>query len=430
MIIKTKPSLTRLIILLIGALAFISFLTFFVFKSPPVKVISSKVKSGGTSTGVSEIQTFFISTTESLSLSDIDLQNIASHQIVLDFRTNFIAPQLARLRQLNAKIKVLKYINAGHVSSAWPDSSYNYIETNHSNWFLLDRNGRKVTRATNPNMHVLDPGNKEYQNWVADRALRKIDNGNDGIFADVFYYPHYPPFMRYFYSSIPINPTTGQEYTLDEWTQAKERLLSNLKEKLGGKILMANGYGTGGRYYQYGARGLLNVTDGVLFEGFLRWGTDPLNFFRNEAQWRKDINALQEASKSGKIIGINTSFVVSDQDTPDAEKYKMYSLASFLLGMNYNSFYGLHPIDPERDIAFDSLSYPPTKKKIGKPLGNYYKAQNVYQRDFTGGKVLVNPTYNTQTLNLPRPYKTLEGGVVSEVALVHHTGMILLKTEE
>jgi hypothetical protein len=65
--------------------------------------------------------------------------------------------------------------------------------------------------------------------------------------------------------------------------------------------------------------------------------------------------------------------------------------------------------------------------QIGSSTGAYYPSQNVYMRDFTGGKVLFNPTGNSNTINLGGTYKTVGGSTVSSVTLSAYSGEILLK---
>jgi len=64
---------------------------------------------------------------------------------------------------------------------------------------------------------------------------------------------------------------------------------------------------------------------------------------------------------------------------------------------------------------------------IGEPLSDYYQIEgtDVYARDFTNVKVLVNPTADSYTINLDGNFKTLEDEEISVVTLNSHTGTIL-----
>jgi hypothetical protein len=63
---------------------------------------------------------------------------------------------------------------------------------------------------------------------------------------------------------------------------------------------------------------------------------------------------------------------------------------------------------------------------IGSATGQYYSSQSMYMRNFTGGKVLFNPSTNTYTVSLGHPYYLLNGTAVSNVTLTGHTGEIAL----
>ncbi len=66
---------------------------------------------------------------------------------------------------------------------------------------------------------------------------------------------------------------------------------------------------------------------------------------------------------------------------------------------------------------------------IGEPLENYHAVGGLYVRDFSNGKVLVNPTSSNLQINLEREYENLDGEIVSgDYTVYNHTGEILFKT--
>jgi hypothetical protein len=66
---------------------------------------------------------------------------------------------------------------------------------------------------------------------------------------------------------------------------------------------------------------------------------------------------------------------------------------------------------------------------IGEPLTDYYVVQShVYTRDFTKGKIMVNPTSTPYTVTLPSTFRTLDGTLVNSVNIQPHTGVILNST--
>jgi hypothetical protein len=63
---------------------------------------------------------------------------------------------------------------------------------------------------------------------------------------------------------------------------------------------------------------------------------------------------------------------------------------------------------------------------LGLPLGPRFKQDNVWQRNFSGGKVLVNPSTKIYTITLDKQYKKLDGTKVTNFNLGAHEGLILL----
>ena len=80
------------------------------------------------------------------------------------------------LRQLHAA-------TAGPPDAALIDPiGYDWIDTYHPEWFLLDENGQRIAHQSNSNVYMLDPGNSSYQRVWAKTAIRNADAcGADGV---------------------------------------------------------------------------------------------------------------------------------------------------------------------------------------------------------------------------------------------------------
>lgn len=102
-----------------------------------------------------------------------------------------------------------------------------------------------------------------------------------------------------------------------------------------------------------------------------------------------------------------------------------YAFASTLLGI----------VQPIQNVFVDSSSDFETVLKplfsidLGEPVGASYKIANasIYARDFSNSKVLVNPTYQSYSVDLDETYKTRDGSEISKIDVAPHTGEILLK---
>lgn len=60
-------------------------------------------------------------------------------------------------------------------------------------------------------------------------------------------------------------------------------------------------------------------------------------------------------------------------------------------------------------------------------MGSYRRTGGVYERSFTNGEVLVNPTTSPVTISLGGRFLDEGGAVVTTVTLQPHTGRILTR---
>ncbi len=172
---------------------------------------------------------------------------------------------------------------------------------------------------------------------------------------------------------------------------------------------------------------LAAVTDGLRLENFLRAPEAPNAQFKSEAEWKADVDTL--AALSSNVTGIvvtNTRLDAEDKATEvTPEQWLSYALASFLLGAsNSHSFFGF-----ESPLAPQVLDTPLWNVQLGSPQAQMFKQNNVYQRRFTNGLVLVNPSASTFAFALARNYLDVNGTRVDQVEMLPHTGMILLNVE-
>jgi len=356
--------------------------------------------------------------------SDTDLQYIASHyDVLIADGYSYYNSKVSYLHQQNPNLIVLAYRNGTAVTKGGED--YSNVEKNHPEWFLKDSSGNRVFEASYPDNFVLDPGNPEWRKYRAAQAQDYINvYGYDGVYFDMM--------SSYIWvgsggdSSLPINPKTGKLYTDSEWKEDIKQYLAFIKQTVGtSKLAVFNGpgTGTGATYYQYGTSTLVNEVDGMMVEGFTRWSGTPAESFRSEADWKKDVDQLVELSQKGKTTFVWTSVTGISPSAEQEKRLHLYSVASFLLAKWNKSYYTFWRPTTEHYKPYDSL----WSTKIGSPVGAYYKKDNVYQRDFTTGKVLVNPSdINTYIVSLGKTYQTLDGEVISQATLAPDTGLILL----
>jgi hypothetical protein len=160
----------------------------------------------------------------------------------------------------------------------------------------------------------------------------------------------------------------------------------------------------------------LEVASGRLHEWFIQYGKETLG----GDEWLNHMKLAKESVDRGKILVVN--------HYGESREQRMYGLTSYLLiaGKNSYYFYNKNSI-AQSDWNFPLVWYLEYEAEIGEPLNDYYKENEIYQRDFTNGMILVNPGDWTVTARLDGTYRTLEGKTISEITLKSKTGAILLK---
>ena len=101
-----------------------------------------------------------------------------------------------------------------------------------------------------------------------------------------------------------------------------------------------------------------------------------------------------------------------------------FALASFLLGTNGSSYFTfLYDRDTLKTHPWwESIN-------IGDPVGPYKKVGGLYEREFTRGKVIVNPTKSSLSTALGGSYTAIGGATpLTSVVLPANSAQILTTT--
>jgi hypothetical protein len=266
----------------------------------------------------------------------------------------------------------------------------------------------------------MDPGHIGWQNYLSEAALRGLDDGLDGVYLDDAH-DSVPSF--YYERSWPINTRTGQRYTDGEWNASTLQLLQSVYQRVRNtypnpdeKLVLFNGTIS---------RSLLrtpfvDMSDGIIIEGFAHpyWksGTD----YESESLWKAQIDALVGLARRGKLV-----LAIAGTADGDDEDMNMFTCASFLLGDSPYSLYNYAGFEISAPI------WPGFLPILGSPVDAYYRAEKLYQRDFTAAKVIVNPTPNHYYINLDKPYYPMskDGSIASDpvtaVSLAPYSSSIL-----
>jgi len=357
------------------------------------------------------------------TLSDDDLVEIATrYRAVSDAKTVFTAAQMARLRQVNPEITILRYRNFAAVHG---DSSIQRVLDEHPEWILRDENGDPVPAHHLETGILMDPSSEGWRGHLAEKATKSVtQQGYDGLMGDVVLMVNEldPEFSG-------INTRTGQPYTTQEYRDDQYQIVLSVKEALGpDKLLVLNNIQRGSGYFEEEPYRFLEASNGVVAEGFRGLSRWPLDRYLTEEAWIDNVEMMLDVQSRQKAI---VAVIKFDKDVVNSQErlreYELFMFTTFLMGMGDSCYYTAKIHDPEDPYSDISFYFDYWEIDLGEPLDPYESNGSHYQREFENARVLVNPTDSPATVDLGGQFTTLEGEPVSEVTLDAHAGTILLK---
>jgi len=347
-----------------------------------------------------------------MSFTQTDAVNVAkAFDVVVGFTNQFKDYDVA-MKAANPSLYLLGYLNGSFTPNATDFSD---------SWYAHDSLGRKIT-ATLTGQYLMDISNASWVSNVANTCASVITStGYDGCFVDML---GVAPLIGTYLSAMPINPGTGKTWTQSDWLAKTTAISAAVEAASPGKAIVGNGLGSGQRYFDGVAptEQLLNAMNGGGAELWLRNPTQGVTKFKTEAQWKLDVDMLADAGARSPVSAVLTGtklWVSATQAQKD--QWHKYSLASFLLGTTGSSYYSFfgdsNSGTPTADNAWDHVD-------VGTATGAYAKTGGVYQRTFSKGLALVNPTTATVTVSLGATYKNLNGVSMSSITMLPNTGEV------
>ena len=354
------------------------------------------------------------------TLSDDDLVEIATrYRAVCDAKTVFTPAQMARLREVNPEITILRYRNFSSV-----DKSSSVLHE-HPEWILRDENGDPVPAHHEETGILMDPSSEGWRGYLAGKATHFVtQQGYDGIMGDVVLMVNKldPDFSG-------INTRTGQPYTTQEYRDEQYQIVLEVREAVGpDKSLVLNNVQRGSGYFEEQPYRFVEASDGVISEGFRGPPGWPLNRFLTEEAWIDNVEMMLDVQSRQKAI---VAVIKFDKDAVNSQErlrdYELFMFTTFLMGIGDSCYYAASIHDPQDPYGYVKLYFDYWEIDLGEPLDPYESNGSHYQREFENARVLVNPTDSPATVDLGGQFTTLEGEPVSQISMNPHTGTILLK---
>lgn len=324
-------------------------------------------------------------------------------------------PYIAAMRAANPSLKVLMYENAAFAQK-------NQGTTYPTSWYAHGVSGNRVTSKYFGNyfMDIRNPG------WAQDGIARcqrdQAANGYDGCYFDMLLPA---PLLPGYLTALPVDPRTGQVWTSPAFATAIRDLTDALRAGLPNMPLGGNALTTGGRYFATDGTSnapLLNRLDAGHDEIWLRGGSQSVSKYPTEKEWLLSVNMLVDAGSKGQQVQAQTKLWTTATAAQVAAWHR-FVVASFLLGTDGNSYLNFSVNQTLAALTADS---PYDRVDVGTPLGGFAKVGGLYQRLFTGGISMVNPTTAAVTVPLTAAYRTLNGVTVTGSLVVGpNSGQVL-----
>ncbi len=322
------------------------------------------------------------------------------------------------LHALNPNLKILLYQSILNTNS----NDYSYMPTvtgctayradllAHPDWFLRDQNGQIINEPYTTDRYVMDIGNPGYQQQCAAGAAALAKQyGFDGVFWDVV--------MGRLDWAVPPGISVPEYPTGASWLAAMTSGLDFIAPALRRQGLISIG-NIGGAPNAAVWENWAGVLDGAEEESWTDGKAGPA---QQIPFWKTKLAELSWTQANGKYELLHSYNGTEAENT--------YGLASMLLAANGTASYETS----NTNYLSNENWFPeyPQAQALGAPAGPYSILRNgVYERAFSNGIVLVNPT------GAGMPSFSLGGGTYSgsgitnatSVALGPTSGMILLKT--
>jgi hypothetical protein len=368
-------------------------------------------------------------------IDDQKAQELAKwNVVVLDMENQVTSPDaLRKMRQLNPKIKIFAYITSEEIrddavggSSVMRKRLAGGIQ---DNWYLYTTNHTKLSFWPGTSMLNMTPScptdnngykyNKYLAHFVADQIL------SSGLWDGVFYDNVWQDVNWFTKGQADANLDGQAEQGSDidnQWRAGYRFLFNETRRIVDQKYLILGNTGPGFKQYR-------EELNGEMQESFPLFG------------WKYSMDVFGYQTNGGpgpriNIINANTN------NTGNRNDYRgmRYGLASTLMHNGYFSFdFGTN--DHTQTWWYDEYDV-----KLGDPLGiptaidngkTGYDESTVWQREYTNGIALVNPSTVARTVDLGEDYEKINGTqdhnvnngqITSQVQLDSKDGILLLRT--
>jgi hypothetical protein len=334
----------------------------------------------------------------------------ATHFDLLISHAPAYADSALAMKQANPRLMLYVYMNATFTSKR------DLPETN----YLHDADGNRIYPYEWPFTFLLDPRSPEVLTYKLNRTRYAMNVSHaDGLFLDV---TGLGPLSSSYVSALPIDPLTGREWDPEDWLGAVGDLVGVIKDSVAPKPVVGNGLKSGPSYFGPSSTGQIIYGPGIngsVAESWLRHPSYAITAYPSETAWKQNVDMIWDVGAHNASVlawtKMWTNATFAQKDT-----WYTFAVASYLIANDGRSYFAF-TYDKGDSMVDRRLNH----LDLGAAEAPYFKADGVYQRNFTGGRVLVNPTQASFSVALGRTYSTLDGTPVTSVSLGPNSAQIL-----
>jgi len=323
-------------------------------------------------------------------------------------------PHVAAMKEANPDLKLLVYVN----------STFTYRTNLSASAYAKDKNGNRITAQGWSSTYLLDPSNSAARTFKQQEAKDLLaKSGYGDLYLDV---AGFGPLSPTYVSGLPINTATGKVWEKTDWAKALNAHITGIRSAVGPSLyIITNSLSSAPNYWASSPTSifLIPAINGAVCEGWLRYAGDPVSKYPNEANWNSAVDMVADIEKRGFDAFLITKMTTTSVQS-ELEAWYDYALASYMSGQSGRSY-----LSVSLKSGDNTQKRAPWRLDLGQPSGGRALVRGIYQRDFTNGRVLVNPTSKTIYVDpVASSHSAISGQPISsgqQVSMAANSSLIL-----